>query len=41
VSPALPASFTASAIDSAVRGEYRRAGSAVAVPAQFCQVVIV
>jgi hypothetical protein len=30
----------ASAISSALRGQYRRAGSAVAVPAQFCQVIL-
>ena len=39
VRPASAASFTASAIASVVRGQYRLAGSALAVPAQFCQVI--
>lgn len=39
VSPDAAASLTASAMASALCGEYRRAGSAVAVPAQFCQVM--
>ena len=39
VSPAEAASVTASAMASTPRGQYRRAGSAVAVPAQFCQVI--
>jgi hypothetical protein len=30
---------TASAISSVLRGQCRRAGSALAVPAQFCQVI--
>ncbi len=39
VSPAEAASLIASAMASAVRGRYQRAGSAVTVPAQFCQLI--
>jgi hypothetical protein len=31
--------LTALAISSVLRGQYRRAGFALAVPAQFCQVI--
>jgi len=39
VRPAAAASLTASQMSSAAFGQYRRAGSIVAVPAQFCQVI--
>ena len=38
VSPSRAAAVTASTISSVLRGQYRLAGLALAVPAQFCQV---